>query len=101
MPDEVIPFRANESCPLRQSAIPMRCIRRVILLVWLLGTLMGYAGRTSGQVLDKQKALEAYTWWDNRDWDWYKANIPFFECPDQEIVTTWYYRWQLVTKHLT
>ena len=22
------------------------------------------------------------TFWDNRDWDWYKANIPFFECPD-------------------
>lgn len=55
----------------------------------------------SAQVLDKQKALDAQTWWDNRDWDWYKANIPFFECPDREIVTTWYYRWELLTKHLT
>jgi hypothetical protein len=53
------------------------------------------------KVIDKQKALEAQTWWDNRDWDWYKANIPFFDCPDPEIVTTWYYRWELVTKHLT
>ncbi len=52
-------------------------------------------------VLDKQKALEAQTWWDNRDWDWYKANIPFFDCPDAELVTTWYYRWELLTKHLT
>ena len=25
------------------------------------------------------------TFWDNRDWDWYKANIPFFECPDADI----------------
>ena len=52
-------------------------------------------------ILDKQKALEAQTWWDNRDWDWYKANIPFFDCPDAELVTTWYYRWELLTKHLT
>jgi hypothetical protein len=54
-----------------------------------------------GQVLDKQKLLDTETFWDNRDWDWYKANIPFFECPDAEINTTYYYRWELVTKHLT
>src|SRR2546426_5175436 len=53
------------------------------------------------QVLDKQKLLDAQTFWDNRDWDWYKANIPFFECPDPDLTTTWYYRWELVTKHLT
>ena len=52
-------------------------------------------------IIDKQKALDAQSWWDNRDWDWYKANIPFFDCPDKELVTTWYYRWELVTKHLT
>lgn len=51
-------------------------------------------------VLDKQQALDRFTWWDNRDWDWYKANIPFFESPDAEIDATYYYRWELVTKHL-
>jgi hypothetical protein len=51
--------------------------------------------------LDKQKLLDAETFWDNRDWDWYKANVPFFECPDADIQTTYYYRWELVTKHLT
>ncbi len=56
---------------------------------------------SSAQVLDKQKLLEKQTFWDNRDWDWYSANIPFFECPDKEIETTYYYRWELVTKHLT
>lgn len=55
----------------------------------------------NAQIIDKQKALNAQTWWDNRDWEWYKANIPFFECPDTELVTTWYYRWELITKHLT
>lgn len=54
-----------------------------------------------GELLDKQKLLEAQTFWDNRDWDWYKKNIPFFECPDPDITTTYYYRWELVTKHLT
>ena len=53
------------------------------------------------QVLDKQKLLDGEKFWDNRDWDWYKANIPFFECPDRDIQTTYYYRWELVTKHLT
>ena len=45
--------------------------------------------------------LEAQTFWDNRDWNWYRDNIPFFDCPDREINTTYYYRWELVTKHLT
>ena len=57
--------------------------------------------RIPAAVLDKDHALAAQTFWDNRDFDWYKANIPFFECPDAEIVTTYYYRWELITKHLT
>jgi hypothetical protein len=52
-------------------------------------------------VLDKDAALAAQTFWDNRDFDWFKENIPFFDCPDAEIVTTYYYRWELITKHLT
>jgi len=56
---------------------------------------------TVAQVLDKQKLLDAQTFWDNRDWDWYKSNIPFFESPDPDLDTTYYYRWELVTKHLT
>jgi hypothetical protein len=59
------------------------------------------AARDAAEVLDKQKQLDAQTFWDNRDWDWYRANIPFFECPDAEITTTYYYRWELLTKHLT
>ena len=55
----------------------------------------------AADLLDKQKLLDAQTFWDNRDWDWYKRNIPFFECPDAEINTTYYYRWELLTKHLT
>ena len=55
----------------------------------------------SAAVIDKGRALAAETFWDNRDFAWYGDTIPFFECPDAELVTTWYYRWELVTKHLT
>lgn len=55
----------------------------------------------SAQVLDKQRQFDAQKFWDNRDWDWYAGNIPFFECPDAELTTTYYYRWELLTKHLT
>ena len=65
----------------------------------LLG--MATANESAAQILDKQKQLQSQTFWDNRDWDWYIENIPFFECPDTDITTTYYYRWELLTKHLT
>lgn len=68
------------------------CWGTVHLLLMSIGT---------AAVLDKQKLLDRETFWDNRDWDWYQANIPFLETPDPEIDTTYYYRWELVTKHLT
>ncbi|HET8649696.1 MAG TPA: discoidin domain-containing protein [Gemmatimonadales bacterium] len=53
------------------------------------------------QVLDQDALLQRQHWWDNRDWSWYKSNIPFFESPDTAIDATYYYRWQLITRHLT
>lgn len=50
-------------------------------------------------LLDKQKQLDRFSFWDNQDWDWYKQNIPFWESPDNEIDKTYYYRWELTTKH--
>jgi len=69
--------------------------------VFFLVLVFGSANIAVGQVLNKQKLLDAQTFWDNRDWDWYKDNIPFFECPDADLSTTYYYRWEVVTKHLT
>lgn len=54
-----------------------------------------------GQLLNKDTVLRRQTWWDNKDWDWYKTKIPFFESPDTAIDATYYYRWELITKHLT
>ncbi len=62
--------------------------------------VLGLAPLSHAQVLDKQKLLDAQTFWDNRDWDWYKSRVPFFESPDADLDTTYYYRWELLTKHL-
>lgn len=52
------------------------------------------------QILSKDHILNNYNFWDNRDFKWYQENIPFIETPDQEIDKTYYYRWELITKHL-
>ncbi len=74
--------------------------RRATAAFALLLALVG-AQPADAQVLDKQALLDRQTFWDNRDWDWYKAQIPFFDSPDEAINTTYYYRWELLTKHLT
>src|SRR5262245_2908924 len=83
------------------SSIPRRPLKTNIAAGFLLVLVLGSANIAVGQVLDKQKLLDTQTFWDNRDWDWYKDNVPFFECPDADLTTTYYYRWELVTKHLT
>ncbi len=70
-------------------------LQRVCLILLLVPTT------ALAEVLPARKLLEAQTFWDNRDWDWYGRNSPFFECPDADLTTTWYYRWELVTKHRT
>ena len=75
------------------------------LRAWMLTALAVFsltpALSASEPLLPRQKLLERETFWDNQDWDWYLANIPFFDCPDADIQTTYYYRWELLTKHLT
>ncbi len=73
----------------------MRAVVAWAALAGLIGCSRG------GSVLDKRSLLERQTWWDNRDWTWYEEHIPFFESPDTAIDATYYYRWELITKHLT
>ncbi len=79
----------------------LQSIPSVAIWLALASWLLGHGASVHAQVLDHQKLLTRQTFWDNRDWDWYQADIPFFECPDEDINTTYYYRWELVTKHLT
>jgi hypothetical protein len=71
------------------------------LLVALAAGLLAAPTSAAEPLLPPQPLLDRETFWDNRDWDWYRANIPFFECPDADVQTTYYYRWELLTKHLT
>jgi hypothetical protein len=59
------------------------------------------AAEPAAGVLDTRALIARETFWDNRDADWFADHIPAFECPDADIQTTWYYRWELITKHLT
>ncbi|MBL8816075.1 MAG: discoidin domain-containing protein [Planctomyces sp.] len=79
----------------------MFCRLVLLVLVTVDFTATVSVSEAHGQVLNKREQLEAQSFWDNRDWQWYEEHIPFFECPDSELTTTWYYRWELLTKHLT
>src|SRR4051812_5091696 len=35
-----------------------------------------------------------------QSWDWLKANIPLFECPQHNFEEMWYYRWWTLRKHI-
>ena len=74
-------------------------MRRLSLCSVLALTVL--ASLLHGQVPDKRALLARQTWTDNRDVDWFAARIPAFESPDSAIDATYYYRWELVTKHLT
>ncbi|MCL3779796.1 T9SS type A sorting domain-containing protein [Prolixibacteraceae bacterium JC049] len=37
---------------------------------------------------------------NNQCWDWMQQNIPFFECPDEDIEQIYYYRWWVYRKHI-
>lgn len=70
-------------------------------IVWIIILFSFLPNKNIAQnILDKQKMLDKFTFWSNKDWEWYKNNIPFLETPDKEIDKTYYYRWELVTIHL-
>lgn len=71
---------------------------KVRIAICILYIILGYS--SNSQILDKQKMLDKFSFWHNKDWSWYKDNIPFIETPDQQIDLTWYYRWELITDHL-
>lgn len=74
-------------------------MRRFIIAIMLIVlALQAHSGRPA--VLDKDAHLAAENFWANKDFDWYKNNIPFLDCPDSDIQTTYYYRWELVTRHV-
>lgn len=83
------------SCESSSLIFPTPMKNQLILLY-----LTSVALASAAPILDHRKLLEAHDFWYNRDFEWYENNIPFFESPDKEIDKTYYYRWELVTRHL-
>ena len=78
--------------------ILLKVISRKVAILFLCLMIEGSVGFT--QILNKQATLDKFSFWHNKDWDWYKENIPFFESPDDDIDLTYYYRWELMTAHM-
>ena len=53
----------------------------------LLISLMGSVARS--QELNRHKMLDHFDFWHNKDWTWYRENIPFLETSDSDIDLTW------------
>lgn len=66
----------------------------------ILSMTVSFVKPIDAQILDKQEVLDRFSFWQNRDWDWYKATIPFFESPDSDIDLTYYYRWEMMTARM-
>src|SRR5579863_2058617 len=60
----------------------------------------GSAEPVRNPLLDPVEQLQRWSFWTNRDWDWYRANLPFWESPDRSIDEIYYYRAEVLTKHL-
>ncbi|MFN9465270.1 MAG: MGH1-like glycoside hydrolase domain-containing protein, partial [Planctomycetota bacterium] len=82
-------------------------IALVLCSVWTLSlcllplNLFAQDTAKSLTLLDRSAIIRSQRFMDNQDWDWFVENIPFLDCPSQDIQTTYYYRWELITKHLT
>jgi len=75
------------------------CPGRGVLLV-LFSILAAACETPPDPLINAQTVFQRFDWWDNRDWDWYRARIPFFESPEEDLDATYYYRWEVLTKHL-
>lgn len=85
----------------KESSVNFSRFHKLGWLVVATFILIAGVSPAAGQDSRAREILSRETFWDNRDFEWYEANVPIFECPDPDITTTYYYRWDLLTKHLT
>jgi len=79
--------------------MPSSC--RTLLVAMALCSAAGAAPDAPPRLPDPRDLIARETFWDNRDSDWFVEHVPSFECPDADLQTTWWYRFELLTKHLT
>ncbi len=71
----------------------------MVLLGWLWAAF-SFLPVSAGPVIEAGEKLREFDFWMNRDFEWFAENIPMLDSPDRELDLTYYYRWELVTRHL-
>ena len=79
----------------------------------IVGLLYAHAGDRDFYVLrpsDYKCYIDRFNQEDNElyvqhvpndsSWAFLQENIPFFDCPDKEVMTTYYFRWWTFRKHI-
>ena len=59
--------------------------------------LLACTDKNSGSTIDHTQLANQYY---GTDAQWYRDNLPFFECSDKEIEAVYYYRWKLYKAHI-
>jgi hypothetical protein len=89
---------------------PLSCC--LVSLLLLTGVLPAGAGEALavlkpeafGRHVERFNRMEDENWTNSipnsQAWAWMKTNVPFFECPDEEIEEMYYFRWWSYRKHL-
>ncbi len=94
------------------------CGERLLGLVWGAALAVSYPLAHGGEAarfailrppafahhVERFNSMEDENWTNfvsnAQSWDWLKANIPLFECPDAEVQEIYYFRWWSFRKHL-
>jgi hypothetical protein len=69
------------------------------LLVFVFSTVLLIACKDKSSITTIDHSQLATKYYRN-DAQWYRDNIPFFECSDKEIEAVYYYRWELYKAHI-
>ena len=85
---------------------PIPALIAALLLMLTVGFPLRAAAEPASEwsaaaVRSQATLMERETFWDRCDQAWFLDNVPLLDCPDADIETTWWYRFELLTKHLT
>lgn len=79
-------------------------LRPVLFLALVLSSPSGHAQTQNlgegNPIISAEEKLQEFNFWVNRDFEWFGDHIPLLDSPDRELDRTYYYRWELVTRHL-
>jgi len=108
--DDHLPVRGTAAAAIEAGPPPGAALAGALVPAAIGGLVMVLALATAAEAqtdwrrqapFDQARLMARETFWDNRDEAWFLDNVPLLDCPDADIETTWWYRFELLTKHLT